>query len=419
MTGGILVELGTKEVLTSKNAVDLRNYINLKYNHLTPERKAAVFTDAVNRIVDSRLPNLGNAHTTRIKQWIFKTAVQRNAFFVNYADIFSATLQVKDSDDGFIKEMAKWLENVVERPIDDGMLRLFATHVYELMDEMPESPLNEIILQADEGLGFWQAVEPTVQDNSVEQSSHSSDSLYASDEADTREVEFPESHHSVSAKECTKSILERCKASLEGFLLKRRITAIRAAAFGIVIVLLLLASVYRFAGTWFNPPAVAMDGSDGMEAVTLKVDDSKATTSGLYLDGIGHVAQMLDMTATAYDLSFESCGKTRDHPQYGITFSGTRATVGRTVAVDPSVIPIGSRLYIRFPEPYAQLDGHYVAEDTGRLIKGNKVDIFMGEDRPGELVVHKKALAFGVREVTVYVLEDGDEEGFETWSIKD
>jgi 3D (Asp-Asp-Asp) domain-containing protein len=111
--------------------------------------------------------------------------------------------------------------------------------------------------------------------------------------------------------------------------------------------------------------------------------------------------EILIMKATAYDLSIESCSKPRNHPMYGITFSGIKATKGRTVAVDPAVIPLGSRLYIKFPKAYSSLDGIYIAEDTGSKIKGNIIDIFLGEDKIGESIVHKEADNFGIRMVEV------------------
>lgn len=113
----------------------------------------------------------------------------------------------------------------------------------------------------------------------------------------------------------------------------------------------------------------------------------------------------LRMKATAYDLSYKSCKKTREHPAYGITKSGTKAKAGRTIAVDPSVIPLGTRVYISFPEKYKHLSGIYVAEDTGSLIKGHSVDIFFGEDKPGELVIYNKANEFGIQQVDVYILD--------------
>jgi 3D (Asp-Asp-Asp) domain-containing protein len=54
----------------------------------------------------------------------------------------------------------------------------------------------------------------------------------------------------------------------------------------------------------------------------------------------------------------------------GITFTGVRARSG-TVATDPAVIPLGSRLRI------TGLPGEYRAEDTGGAIRGARIDVFM------------------------------------------
>ena len=87
-------------------------------------------------------------------------------------------------------------------------------------------------------------------------------------------------------------------------------------------------------------------------------------------------------TATAYDLSFASCGKEPSHPQYGISVSGVdlkgKSLDDRFIAVDPKVIKLGNVVYIEFFEPYQHLTGYYTAVDTGGAIKGNRVDIFFG-----------------------------------------
>lgn len=97
----------------------------------------------------------------------------------------------------------------------------------------------------------------------------------------------------------------------------------------------------------------------------------------------------LVMTASAYDLSFESCGKRPGDKYYGITASGTKARPG-VVAVDPSVIPLGTKLYIK---GY----GFAIAEDKGGAIKGNRIDLFM-ENR-------NDALNYGMQKAKVYILE--------------
>ncbi len=72
-----------------------------------------------------------------------------------------------------------------------------------------------------------------------------------------------------------------------------------------------------------------------------------------------------------------------------VTYTGVSTRRG-IVAVDPSVIPLGTRLYI---EGY----GSAVAGDIGSAIKGDRIDLFMETE--------SECISFGRRSVTVYVLE--------------
>ena len=101
------------------------------------------------------------------------------------------------------------------------------------------------------------------------------------------------------------------------------------------------------------------------------------------------------MSATAYDATFESTGKNPDHPLYGITRSGTQVRPG-VVAVDPKVIPLGTKLYVKSLDGSADY-GFASAEDTGGAIKGNKIDLYYESPE----VVRK----FGRKNVLVYILE--------------
>lgn len=83
----------------------------------------------------------------------------------------------------------------------------------------------------------------------------------------------------------------------------------------------------------------------------------------------GYKQILNNVTLTAYSVDVASTGKTSDHPQYGITFSGTKVSEGRTIAVDPKVIPIGWWVYI-------EGIGLRRAEDTGSAVKGNKIDVY-------------------------------------------
>jgi len=115
-------------------------------------------------------------------------------------------------------------------------------------------------------------------------------------------------------------------------------------------------------------------------------------------------ARKMTVEVTAYDLSYESCGKSPGSPGYGVTASGFNLAghsleSARAIAVDPSVIPLGSQVRLKFDDPeWSHLNGVYTAVDTGGAIGGNRIDLFFGEDG------HYEALSFGRRTATLYFL---------------
>lgn len=103
----------------------------------------------------------------------------------------------------------------------------------------------------------------------------------------------------------------------------------------------------------------------------------------------------LTMVATGYDLSYESTGKRPGDKGYGLTASGTKARPG-VVAVDPKVIPLGTKLYIKSLDGTKDY-GFAIAEDTGGAIRGNRIDLFFQS--------RSEALKFGRKKVLVYILD--------------
>lgn len=90
---------------------------------------------------------------------------------------------------------------------------------------------------------------------------------------------------------------------------------------------------------------------------------------------------------TAYCPCSRCCGK-----DDGITATGTTAAEGRTIAVDPAVIPYGSIVTLYYEDGTVHT---YTAEDCGGAIKENRIDVFFSD--------HEAARVFGVQRAMVYV----------------
>jgi len=96
------------------------------------------------------------------------------------------------------------------------------------------------------------------------------------------------------------------------------------------------------------------------------------------------IEKEITVRATAYTADCQGCS--------GTTATGVNLKANpnaKVISVDPSVIPLGSKVYV---EGY----GYATAADTGSAIKGNRVDIFV----PNE----KDAVNWGVKNVKVQIL---------------
>ncbi len=109
-------------------------------------------------------------------------------------------------------------------------------------------------------------------------------------------------------------------------------------------------------------------------------EEPKTAETGTQDAGGGNLVSIGTFKITFY-CNCEICG---GHSS-GLTYAGTYPQAGWTIAVDPSVIPLGSMVYIN--------GNQYHAEDTG--VYGNTIDVYMDS--------HQAALDRGAEYDEVYI----------------
>jgi 3D (Asp-Asp-Asp) domain-containing protein/LysM repeat protein len=116
-------------------------------------------------------------------------------------------------------------------------------------------------------------------------------------------------------------------------------------------------------------PAKTVQAAQPVKAVSSEENDAKEIT----------------VKATAYTASCEGCS--------GTTATGVDLKANpdaKVIAVDPKVIPLGSKVYV---EGY----GVATAADTGGAIKGNRIDVFISTEH--------EALKWGNKHITVKIID--------------
>ena len=122
-----------------------------------------------------------------------------------------------------------------------------------------------------------------------------------------------------------------------------------------------------------------------VDRLHLKYEDCKRSKKSIEATRSSSRGRLLGtFEATAYTDDVESQGK-----WVGQTASGMKPQVG-VIAVDPKVIPLGTKLYV---EGY----GNAIAGDTGGMIKGKRLDLFMN--------TNEECYAWGRKKVKVWKVQ--------------
>ena len=138
--------------------------------------------------------------------------------------------------------------------------------------------------------------------------------------------------------------------------------------------------------TW---AAVRLDNSGDDPTRVLPLQTSEPAEEPPVVHGVDVLGEF---AIVAYCPCEACCGEWALNRPDGIVYtaSGAEAQAGVTVAVDPDVIPLGSKVYIDGL-------GWYVAQDTGNFT-GKVIDVYMTD--------HAEAVEFGRRDAVVGIMED-------------
>lgn len=390
----ILAELHDNSIITSDAVMRLKSYIAGRSPDVSVARRAVILADAMNKVIDSRLPKFEEMIYKKMKRLLLEHTANKPSFDITCSDVFQAVIELKESGDRFFDELNAWLSENLQRKLSREYLADVVLQSHELMVHKPEMDMQDMVTAAeaviDARTDQWKQAAGAVSEVNEAAASGVNEALepytvlgYFSDVFGQRKS------HSSSGR--NKILRDWRKSSV-------------LAAAAIILVAVLLFGIGRILDrTAYGPKYLEATGNESDLAYAMTVLTNEDAAAG---PNAAEDVRSMRMKATAYDLSLESCGKLPGEPGYGITSSGRKAEVGRTVAVDPEVIPLGSRLKITFPQEYSHLDGIYIAEDTGRLIKGSSIDIFFGEDNKGSTDINDKAMDFGVRFVEVTILDN-------------
>lgn len=160
----------------------------------------------------------------------------------------------------------------------------------------------------------------------------------------------------------------------------------------------LFSDAFSILRQWDNKNRIAILSTDGEYKAPAWYRGS-SYKQGININATAYTTELsytkvLDAKATAY-----TAAPSENGGWAGKDFMGNALKLG-TIAVDPDIIPLGSKVYIEgYSHNGLPAQGMYgTATDIGGSVKGNRIDIFVPQPR-------SEALKFGIQNVKVYVLK--------------
>ena len=131
-----------------------------------------------------------------------------------------------------------------------------------------------------------------------------------------------------------------------------------------------------------------LDTADAVWAVRI-LEDSAYTLSAGNISEVNATSEMYGKSLGTFKLTYYCACEICCDVETGIAATGTPVVEGRTIAVDPDVIPHGTQVII---------NGHvFTAEDCVGAIDGNHIDIYVND--------HQTALELGTGQAEVYLVK--------------
>ena len=179
------------------------------------------------------------------------------------------------------------------------------------------------------------------------------------------------------------------EGSIADFIIRNKTGLMAIAAAGIILAGMSAATLAFAADEPIEPVTVNAAAESQPEPAT---NPETAISIAEACEEVNTLTSLGEFRITYYCPCEICCGIWANNRPDGIVYtaSGAVAEAGKTIAVDPDVIPYGTEVII---------DGHtYTAEDSGSAIKDKKIDIYCDS--------HQAALELGVKYAEVFIYEE-------------
>ncbi len=147
MFTSIINNLKTKEIISSSDVQELREYIKDKYPDCSSQQVSAILADAIKKVINNNIPQFDNCYKQAIRENVLKKAALKENFYINAEDIFRSCFALKIVNDDYLSSFTHWINKYETMPITQQQVKELAYAVCKYDEQSINYELDTIITQ--------------------------------------------------------------------------------------------------------------------------------------------------------------------------------------------------------------------------------------------------------------------------------
>lgn len=141
-------ELGSQKVLSKKDILLLKEYINKKYKNSSHIERTSILSKTVHQILDKNFQGLRDEDSKVIKSNLLKNTLLKDGKTIALLDIFNACILVKDKSKDTLENLLDWTNLHVENKVSKTDLEEYYLE-HNSINNTVDTSINEIYIEVN------------------------------------------------------------------------------------------------------------------------------------------------------------------------------------------------------------------------------------------------------------------------------
>lgn len=145
---GFIEELAEKKAISIEDIALIRKYIATNYEDYSDEKKSQVLADAIHKVLDNNIPEIGTEYKQKIKHDLLRNMITKKHDNILLLDVLNVCIMTKNKSSEFVDNITKWINFNVDNKVTNLELEKYDLELNNLYEPRVNSQTGILNVEA-------------------------------------------------------------------------------------------------------------------------------------------------------------------------------------------------------------------------------------------------------------------------------